>query len=45
MDTIGINYIDYINTTNKYKLIKIQNSKYNQSFPMYINFYSPNCKF
>ena len=45
MDTIGINYIDYIDNDYKYKNIEVQNSKYNKSFPLLINYYSPNCKF
>ena len=45
IDTIGINYIDYINTTYKYKIIEVQNSKYNFNFPIIINFYTLDCKF
>ena len=45
MDTIGINIIDYISNEYKYKNFEVQNSKYNQVFPIIFNFYSPNCKF
>ena len=45
MDTIGINYIDYIGNDYKYKNIEVQNSKYDKRFPLLINYYSPNCKF
>ena len=45
LDTIGINFIDYINNDYKYKFIEVQNSKYNKVFPILINFYSPNCEF
>ena len=44
-DIMGINYIDYINTTYKYKNIEVSNSEYNRPFPILFNFYSPNCKF
>ena len=44
MDTIGINIIDYISNEYKYKNFEVQNSKYNQIFPIIFNFYSPNCK-
>ena len=45
LDIIGMNYIDYINTTYKYKNIEVLNSEYNPPFPILFNFYSPNCKF
>ena len=45
LDIMGLNYIDYLDNENKYKIIKIQNSKYNIVFPILFNFYSPNCKF
>ena len=44
LDTIGINFIDYIDNNYKYKNIEVQNSKYDQKFPLLINYYSPNCK-
>ena len=44
-DIMGMNYIDYINTTYKYKNIEVSNSQYNRYFPILFNFYSPNCKF
>ena len=45
MDTIGINFIDYIGDSYEYKNIEVKNSKYDKIFPLLINFYSPNCKF
>ena len=43
MDTIGINYIDYIDNDYKYKnIIEVHNSKYDKRFPLLINYYSPN---
>ena len=44
LDTIGFNYIDYINNTYKYKTIEIQNFKYGQTFPVLFNIYSPDCR-
>ena len=44
LDIIGTSYIDYINASDNYKIIEIQNYKYDKSFPILYSIYSPDCR-